>query len=131
MVRVRIPGNAMSSAQMRALAGIASDLGGGYGDITTRGNIQIREIAPKHIIEVLARLSDCALDVAAAPVPTTYAHHLITPVGHRSGGVDRYPSAGAVAAALPDQQSRPVRASTQVQHQFRRRRPCRPCHRHQ
>ena len=61
MVRVRIPGNAMSSAQMRALAGIASDLGGGYGDITTRGNIQIREIAPKHIIEVLARLSDCAL----------------------------------------------------------------------
>lgn len=61
MVRVRIPGNAMASAQMRALAGIARELGGGYGDITTRGNIQIREIAPKHMVEVLARLSDCAL----------------------------------------------------------------------
>src|SRR5207244_11192747 len=61
MVRVRIPGNAVSSPQMRALAGIATDLGGGYGDITTRGNIQIREIPPKHPIELLARLSDCAL----------------------------------------------------------------------
>ncbi len=61
MVRVRIPGNALSSAQMRALAAIATDLAGGYGDITTRGNIQIREIPPKHMVEVLARLSDCAL----------------------------------------------------------------------
>ncbi|HEX4585512.1 MAG TPA: NirA family protein [Burkholderiaceae bacterium] len=61
MVRVRIPGNAISSAQMRALAGIASELGGGYGDVTTRGNIQIREIAPRHIIDVLQRLSDAAL----------------------------------------------------------------------
>jgi ferredoxin-nitrite reductase len=61
MVRVRIPGNAMSSAQMQTLAGIASELGGGYGDVTTRGNIQIRQIAPRHIVEVLARLSDAAL----------------------------------------------------------------------
>jgi ferredoxin-nitrite reductase len=61
MVRVRVPGNAMSSSQMRALAGIAGDLGGGYGDVTTRGNIQIREIAPRSIIEVLTRLADAAL----------------------------------------------------------------------
>jgi ferredoxin-nitrite reductase len=61
MVRVRIPGNSMSSSQMRALAGIAADLGGGYGDVTTRGNIQIREIAPRHIVDVLTRLSDAAL----------------------------------------------------------------------
>lgn len=31
---------------MRALARLADDLGGGYGDVTTRGNIQIREIEP-------------------------------------------------------------------------------------
>jgi len=61
MVRVRIPGNALSSAQMRALANIAGELGGGYADVTTRGNLQIREIAPRHIVEVLARLSDAAL----------------------------------------------------------------------
>ncbi len=61
MVRVRIPGNCLTSAQMRALAGIAADLGGGYADVTTRGNIQIRQIAPRNMVEVLARLSDAAL----------------------------------------------------------------------
>jgi len=61
MVRVRIPGNEMSSLQMRTLAAIASELGGGYGDVTTRGNIQIREIPPRHMVDVLARLSDAAL----------------------------------------------------------------------
>jgi ferredoxin-nitrite reductase len=61
MVRVRIPGNVLSSHQMRALASIASDLGGGYGDATTRGNIQIREIAPRSIVDVLTRLADAGL----------------------------------------------------------------------
>lgn len=61
MLRVRIPGNAMTSVQMRTLAGIASELGGGYGDLTTRGNIQIREIAPRHMVEVLMRLSESGL----------------------------------------------------------------------
>jgi ferredoxin-nitrite reductase len=42
MLRVRLPANALSSVQMRTLADIAGDLGGGYGDVTTRGNIQIR-----------------------------------------------------------------------------------------
>lgn len=61
MVRVRIPGNALTGLQMRTLAGIASELGGGYGDVTTRGNIQIREIAPQHMVEVLMRLSESGL----------------------------------------------------------------------
>ena len=61
MVRVRIPGNMLTSLQMRTLAGIASELGGGYGDVTTRGNIQIREIAPRDAVEVLMRLSESGL----------------------------------------------------------------------
>jgi ferredoxin-nitrite reductase len=61
MVRVRLPANALSSGQMRTLAEIAADLGGGYGDVTTRGNIQIREIAPRSMVEVLTRLADAAL----------------------------------------------------------------------
>lgn len=61
MVRVRIPGNVLSSTQMRALARLAEDLGGGYGDVTTRGNIQIREIEPRSVVELLTRLSDVGL----------------------------------------------------------------------
>jgi ferredoxin-nitrite reductase len=66
MVRVRIPGNVLTSAQLRALASIAADLGGGYGDVTTRANIQIREIAPKSIIELLTRLADAGLSSRGA-----------------------------------------------------------------
>ena len=40
---------------------MARELGGGYGDVTTRGNIQIREIAPKWIVEVLTRLAEVGL----------------------------------------------------------------------
>ena len=66
MVRVRLPANTLRSSQLRALAGIARDLGGGYGDITTRGNIQIREIAPRHISEVLMRLAEAGLSSRGA-----------------------------------------------------------------
>jgi ferredoxin-nitrite reductase len=61
MVRVRIPGNVASSVQMRALARIAATWGKGYGDVTTRGNVQIREFAPKDTINVLMALADAGL----------------------------------------------------------------------
>ena len=41
MLRCRIPGCVLSSTQLRGLGRIASQWGGGYADITTRGNIQI------------------------------------------------------------------------------------------
>jgi len=88
MVRVRIPGNVLTSAQLRALAGIAAELGGGYGDVTTRANIQIREIAPKAIIELLTRLADAGLssrgagadnvrNITASPLAGIDPHELI------------------------------------------------------
>jgi ferredoxin-nitrite reductase len=66
MVRVRVPGNVLRSGQLRALAGIAQDLGGGCGHVTTRGNIQIREIAPRHLDEVLMRLAEAGLQSLGA-----------------------------------------------------------------
>ena len=61
MVRVRVPANAMTSAQMRALAALAEDLGDGVAHVTTRGNVQIRQIAPRSIVDVLTRLADAGL----------------------------------------------------------------------
>jgi ferredoxin-nitrite reductase len=61
MVRVRVPANAITSAQLRALAGIAADLGDGVGHVTTRGNVQIRQLAPRSIVDVLTRLAECGL----------------------------------------------------------------------
>ena len=61
MMRVRIPGNVLLSHQLRGLAEIARDWGGGYGDVTTRGNIQIREIKPGDSINCLLKLAEVGL----------------------------------------------------------------------
>ena len=61
MLRCRIPGCILTSAQLMGLAEIAEQWGRGYADVTTRGNIQIREIAPRHIVSVLIKLQELGL----------------------------------------------------------------------
>ncbi|MCC5790355.1 MAG: NirA family protein [Opitutales bacterium] len=61
MLRLRIPGCALQAHQMDGLADIADQHGGGYADVTTRGNLQIREIQPKSTIPVLQALDEIGL----------------------------------------------------------------------
>ncbi|MFC5049516.1 NirA family protein [Rubritalea spongiae] len=61
MLRCRIPGGILNSFQFKGLAEIAADWGGNYTDITTRGNMQIREIMPKNVVNVLQKLTDIGL----------------------------------------------------------------------
>ena len=61
MTRLRIPGGIMTSHQARGAADIAEELGGGYLDITTRANLQIREIAAAHGPEVVMRLGEIGM----------------------------------------------------------------------
>ncbi|QNI32067.1 NirA family protein [Alloacidobacterium dinghuense] len=56
MLRLRVPGCILTAHQMRGLAQMASDWGSGRADITTRGNLQIRELQPKDIVRVLTKL---------------------------------------------------------------------------
>ena len=53
MLRLRIPGGLITTHQMRGLADIAEQWGAGRADITTRANLQIREVLPKDIVRVL------------------------------------------------------------------------------
>src|SRR5579859_808648 len=53
MVRLRIPGATLSSHQMHGLARLAAEYGPGRADLTTRSNVQIRELRPKNIVRVL------------------------------------------------------------------------------
>jgi len=53
MLRLRVPGGVLSSAQMRGLAAMAEQWGSGRLDLTTRANVQIREFAPRNIVNVL------------------------------------------------------------------------------
>ena len=61
MLRCRIPAGELTSGQLRGLADIAEDWGGKYADITTRANIQIREIPPRHIVKCLLKLQEIGL----------------------------------------------------------------------
>ncbi len=61
MCRLRIPNGVLQPHQMIGLADLAERLGGGYADITTRANFQIREIKPQGIVEMLEGLQDLGL----------------------------------------------------------------------
>ncbi|MEP9352981.1 NirA family protein [Xanthobacter sp. KR7-65] len=56
MCRLRIPNGILTHWQFRGVADIARDHGGGYSDVTTRANLQIREIPSTDGIAVLEKL---------------------------------------------------------------------------
>ncbi|MBL6618205.1 MAG: NirA family protein, partial [Reyranella sp.] len=53
MCRLRIPNGILSAWQFRGLADAADAYGGGYADVTTRANLQIREIGAADAIKLL------------------------------------------------------------------------------
>ena len=61
MCRLRIPACKLRADQLAGLADLAEHLAGGYSHVTTRGNLQVREIQPQNIIEVLETLSALGL----------------------------------------------------------------------
>ncbi len=54
MLRMRVPGGLLTAAQLRGLAKMADDWSSsGRLDLTTRANVQIRELPPRSIVDVL------------------------------------------------------------------------------
>src|SRR5262249_13757543 len=56
MLRLRLPGGILLAHQAKGLADIAERFGGSTIDITTRANLQIREIGAAHPLDVLMAL---------------------------------------------------------------------------
>ena len=61
MCRLRLPGGFVTSAQFRGVADLAERFGGGYADVTTRANLQIREIGPKDTVDLLMGLHELGI----------------------------------------------------------------------
>ncbi len=61
MCRMRLPGGIIQSHQFRGLADIADNFAGGYADITTRANLQLREISASNALNVLMGLRDLGI----------------------------------------------------------------------
>lgn len=58
MCRLRIWGGMLPSYQLRGLADLADQCAAGYTDVTTRANLQFREIPPQSAIELLEGLQE-------------------------------------------------------------------------
>jgi ferredoxin-nitrite reductase len=61
MLRLRLPGGILTAHQAKGLADIAERFGGGNIDITTRANLQIREIGAAHPLDVLTAVDELGL----------------------------------------------------------------------
>ena len=61
MARLRIPGGALTTFQLRELARLAQELTSGYVQITTRANLQMRLLQPKDCPEFLRRVQGVGL----------------------------------------------------------------------
>ncbi|EKS40451.1 NirA family protein [Afipia clevelandensis] len=61
MCRMRIPNGILKHWQFAGVADLAENFGGPYAHVTTRANLQIREIEPKNAINVIEGLQDLGL----------------------------------------------------------------------
>ncbi|MET4032963.1 ferredoxin-nitrite reductase [Bradyrhizobium sp. JR7.2] len=61
MCRLRIPNGIMKHWQLSGLADLADDLCGPYSHVTTRANLQLREIPPKNAIRLIEGIQDLGL----------------------------------------------------------------------
>jgi ferredoxin-nitrite reductase len=61
MCRLRIPNGILKAAQFAGVADLAERYGGGYAHVTTRANLQIREIEAHNAVAVIEAIQDLGL----------------------------------------------------------------------
>ena len=61
MCRLRLPNGILTHWQLAGVADVAEKHGGGYAHVTTRANLQIREIGPKDTIPAIERIIELGL----------------------------------------------------------------------
>ena len=66
MLRVRIPGGALTSEQLRVIAGVSTEFGRDVADVTDRQNIQLHWIRIEDVPEIWRRLEAVGLSTAEA-----------------------------------------------------------------
>ncbi len=61
MCRLRLPNGILKHWQFAGVADIAENFGGHYAHVTTRANLQLREIAPKNAVDVIEAIQELGL----------------------------------------------------------------------
>ena len=83
MCRLRNPNGIIDSHKLRAVARLAQNYGGGYAHVTTRANLQIREIAPQYAARMLQEITEAGLTARGAG-----ADNIRNITGNPTAGID-------------------------------------------
>jgi ferredoxin-nitrite reductase len=83
MLRLRIPNGVLTHAQFAGVADIAERHGGGYAHVTTRANLQVREIMPANAVAVVEAIQDLGLSSRGSG-----ADNIRNVTGSATAGVD-------------------------------------------
>ena len=122
MCRLRIPNGILKAWQFDGVADLAERLGGGYTHVTTRANLQIREIAARDAVELVEGLQDLGLTAERLRRGQHPQRHRRRHGRHRSAGAARHPALRAGVAPPHPQRPLALRPAAQVQRRVRRRR---------
>ena len=85
MCRLRIPNGILAAHQLKGLGALAESFAGGYADVTTRANLQLREIKPQNIVEILEGVQELGLTSRGAG-----ADNIRNITGSPTAGIDRH-----------------------------------------
>src|SRR4051812_1435132 len=83
MCRLRLPNGILNHWQFAGIADLADAYGGGYAHVTTRANLQIREIAAENAVAVLEGIQDLGLCARGAG-----ADNIRNVTGSPTAGID-------------------------------------------
>src|SRR5262249_1027326 len=61
MCRLRLPNGILTQWQLAGLADLAERYAGGYSHVTTRANLQMREVEPKNAVAMIEAIQDLGL----------------------------------------------------------------------
>jgi ferredoxin-nitrite reductase len=84
MCRLRIPNGILKHWQLAGIADLAERCGGPYAHVTTRANLQIREIEPKHATDVVEGIESLGLWTRGAG-----ADNIRNVTGTPTAGIDK------------------------------------------
>lgn len=83
MARLRIPNGILNASQFEGVADLAERFGGGYAHVTTRANLQVREIPPENGPAFLEGVADLGLTARGAG-----ADNIRNVTGAATAGID-------------------------------------------
>ena len=122
MCRLRIPNGILTHWQLAGVADLAERYGGGYAHVTTRANLQIRDVMPEGAIPLHRGAGGPRHHHQRDGCRQHPQRHRLAHGRHRPAGAARHPSLCPRLAPPHPQRPLALRPAAQVQRRLRRRR---------